>query len=75
MFCATGFHGFVEANASAPTAKFQAIRVVLAVIAYRKWNFRVMDVSRAFLMSGPLKRETYAKHPNGVEKETCHGRY
>ena len=42
------FQEFVETNASAPTAQLQRIRVALSVIAYRKRNFRAMDVSRAF---------------------------
>ena len=41
--------------------------VVLAVIAYRKWDFRAADVSMAFLRSGPLKRETYAELPDRVD--------
>ena len=39
------------------------------VIAYRKWNFRATDVSRAFLGSGPLKRDTYVKLPDRVANE------
>ena len=51
VFCVKGFRDFAEPNASAPTVQLQIIRLCLAVIAYRKWNFRVMDVSRAFSMS------------------------
>ena len=56
-------------NAASPTVQLQSIRIVLAVIAYRKWNFRVMGVSRAFLRSEPLGRDTYVKLPEGVEQE------
>ena len=42
---------------------------MIAVIAYRKWNFRAMNVSRAFLRSWPLKRENYAVLPGGEEKD------
>ena len=31
------------------------------------WGFRAMDVSGAFLTPQPLKRDTYAKPPDGVE--------
>ena len=64
-----GFHEVLETNASAPTVQLRSIRVVLAVIAYIKWNSREMDVSMSFLRSGPLKRETYAGISNVVEKE------
>ena len=40
----------------------------LSVIAYGKWNFRVIDASRALLRSEPLKRDTYAKLPEWVEE-------
>ena len=43
-FCVKGRQEFAEPNASAPTVQLQSIRMCLAVIAYRKWNFRVMDV-------------------------------
>ena len=62
------FHGFSGTNASAPTVQLQSIMVAFAVIAYRKWNFRVMDVSRAFLRSEPLERGAYAKLPEGSEQ-------
>ena len=67
-FCVNGFQECVETNASAPTAQLQRIRAALALIACRKWNFRVIDVSWAFLGSVPLHRETYARLPGGVEK-------
>ena len=65
-FCVKGFQELVEANAASPTAQLQSIRIALAVIAYRKWNFRAVDVSRAFLRSKPLERNTYVKLPEGV---------
>ena len=42
------FQEFAETNASAPTVELKIIRVVLAVIGYRRWYFRAMDVSRSF---------------------------
>ena len=68
-FCVQGVREFSESNASAPTVQLQSVRIPLAVIAYRKWNFRVMDVSRSFLMSGPLKRDTFVKLPQWAEKD------
>ena len=61
------FQWFVETNASAPMVQLQSIRVVLDVIAYRKWNYREMDVPKAFLRRGALERETYSELPGGVE--------
>ena len=43
----------VGTNASAPTAQFQSLRVLLSTVAYRKWDFRVTDGSTAFLKSNP----------------------
>ena len=40
--------------------------ISMAVISYRKWDFRVMDVSRAFLRSGALELGTYVNLPEGV---------
>ena len=68
-FCVKGFREFVEPNASAPTVQLQRIRLRLAVIAYLKWNFRVMDVSGAFLRSGLLARQAYTKLPRGKEED------
>ena len=57
------FREFAGSNASAPTVQLQSIRMWIAVIAYRKWGFRVMDVSRAFLRSGHLGRDAYVQLP------------
>ena len=55
-------------NSPGPPVQLKRIRDVLVVVAYRKWDFREMGVSRAFPMSWALKRDTYAKLPDGVEK-------
>ena len=66
-FCVKGLQEFAGANESSVTVQLQISIVVLAVVAHRKWNFRVMDVSRAFLRSRPLKRDTCVKLPDWVE--------
>ena len=66
VFCVKGFQEFVE-NASAPAVQLETIRVVLTIIAYRKWNMRATGVSIAFLRSVPLRRDAYALLPDGVE--------
>ena len=66
-FCVEVFQEFAESNASAPTVQLQRIRLCLAAISYRKWDFRVMGVLRAFLRSEPLKRDTYVQLPKKKE--------
>ena len=68
-FRAKGFQEFSESNASAPTVQLQSIRLRLSLIAFRKWDFRVMGFSRAFLRSEHLERETYVQLPKGVEDD------
>ena len=70
-FSVKGSQESPESNASSPTVQLQIIRMRLAVTAYRKLNFRAMDTSRAFPMSGPLKRDAYLKLPVGVEKDNA----
>ena len=48
-FRGKGFQEFAGPNASSPTVQLHSIRLSLAVISFRKWGFRVIDVSRAFL--------------------------
>ena len=67
-FRVKGIREFAESNASSPTVQLQSLRMCLSVIAYRKWNSRAMNVSRAFVRSGPLELDTYAQLPRGVEK-------
>ena len=70
-----GFQEVVGKDAASPTVQLQSIRIALAVTAYRKWNFRVVGVSRAFLRSEPLGRDTYAKLPEGAEQGMWPGNY
>ena len=58
-----GFREFVGLRATAPTAQLPIIRAVLSTIAYRNWDFRATDVSRAFLNSESLGGEAYCKPP------------
>ena len=68
IFFVKCFQEFSETNASVPTVQLHRILVALAVIAYRRWDFRAMDAPGDFLRSEPLKRDTYAKLPDVVEK-------
>ena len=62
------FQEFPKTNTSAPTVRLHISRVVLAVIAYREWDLRAMGVSGAFSMEALLRRDAYAKLPDGVAK-------
>ena len=62
-FCVEGFREFAEPNASAPTVQLQSIRLFPSIVAFRKWDFRVMDVPMELLGSEPFKRGTYAQLP------------
>jgi hypothetical protein len=48
----------------APVAKFQSIRIVLALSAIKGWHVHQMDVDGAFLYA-PLKEEIYMQQPDG----------
>ena len=58
-----GFQETIGTNSPTPTAKLPTLRVFLSVVSYRKWNSRVVAVSRAFLKSKHSGREIYAAHP------------
>ena len=75
VFCVKGFREFVESNAPAPTVQLQSVRLCLAVIAHRKWDFRATDVSMGFLRSEPLQRDTYVQLPKGVEDDNVAWNY
>ena len=49
----------VGKNPSTPTIQLQSLRSCLAVIAYRNWNFRDLDVSMVTLKSESQEEETY----------------
>ena len=51
-------------NSAPHTAQLQSLNVLVFAIAYRRWNFRVMDFAREFPKSKPLERFIYAKHPS-----------
>ena len=67
-FRVKGYQEFVETNASSPTVQLQIVRLFLAVIRYRKSDFRAVDVSWEFPRSVPLKRDAYVGLPDGVDK-------
>jgi hypothetical protein len=59
----------------APTAKWNTIRVVLALAAQNGWKVHQMDVKSAFL-NGDLQEDVYMTQPpgfevSGQEKKVC----
>ncbi|KAD6453846.1 hypothetical protein E3N88_08552 [Mikania micrantha] len=48
----------------APVARFETIRVVIAIAAYRGWELHQLDVKTAFL-NGELNEEIYVQQPEG----------
>ena len=59
---------FANKNTSTPTIQLQSLMICLAAIAYRRRNFRTMDVSRASFKLKPLVTETYIQLPQEIEK-------
>ena len=55
--CARGFRETVTENVSAPTVDIATIRVALGIIPIKKWSFRVIDISRAYLQAHDLERK------------------
>ena len=57
---------FADPIASAPTVQLQIVRLRSDVIARRKWDFRAIDVSSAYLRSGRLELDTYFQLPKSA---------
>ncbi|XP_076901612.1 uncharacterized protein LOC143556071 [Bidens hawaiensis] len=53
----------------APVARFETIRVFLAVAAHKGWFVHQLDVKSAFL-NGELSEEIYVEQPEGYVSET-----
>ncbi|KAD3337683.1 hypothetical protein E3N88_33203 [Mikania micrantha] len=50
----------------APVARFETIRVIIAIAAHRGWELHQLDVKTAFL-NGDLTEEIYVSQPEGFE--------
>ena len=58
--------GFDFTETFAPTAKYQAIRTVLALAAVEDLHLRSIDISHAFI-NGDLEEEVYMQQPEGFQ--------
>nr|GEU40886.1 retrovirus-related Pol polyprotein from transposon TNT 1-94 [Tanacetum cinerariifolium] len=53
----------------APVARFETVRIILAIVAQNQWKIYQFDVKSAFL-NGDLKEEVYVTQPPGFESKT-----
>ena len=63
--------GFAEMRAeivSAPTMSNNALRTIPGIAPIKRWGFRVIDISRAYLQSYDLERALFTQPPPGAEK-------
>lgn len=60
-------HGIDFHEVFAPVARWDTIRVILALAAQRRWNVLQQDVKSAFLY-GELKEDVNVEQPKGFEK-------
>ena len=58
---------FANKNSPTPTIQLQSLRSCMVVIAYRKWNFRTLDVSMVSLKFESHESETYIQFPKEIE--------
>jgi len=66
-------HGVDYTDTFAPTARFAALRTVIALAAIEDWELESVDISTAFL-NGDIDADVYMKIPDGVEIEGAQGR-
>ncbi|KAD6795802.1 hypothetical protein E3N88_06698 [Mikania micrantha] len=54
----------------APVARFETIRVIIAIAAHHGWKLHQLDVKTAFL-NGELNEEIYVQQPEGFISKGC----
>ena len=59
--CFSQFHGVDYRDTFAPVAKMDSIRLVLAIVASRRWEVNHMDVKSDFIY-GVIHEEIYMNH-------------
>jgi len=72
----TQIHGIDYSETFSPVARFESLRLLLAISALEDWEIHSMDVKSAFL-NGDLDEEIYMAQPEGFiipgqEHQVCH---
>ena len=60
---AKGFQELQDFRKDSPTCSRESIRLVLAIIASKKWDLHGFDIRRAFLQGDPIDRIVFLKPP------------
>lgn len=58
-----------EISKDSPTCSKEALRLILAIIAQKRWKPRSMDIKTAFLQGLPMTRDIYLKPPREADVE------
>nr|GEY64549.1 ribonuclease H-like domain, reverse transcriptase, RNA-dependent DNA polymerase [Tanacetum cinerariifolium] len=66
-------HGIDFDEVFTPVARIETIRLILALVAYNKWEVHHLDVKSAFL-HGDLKEDVYVSQPDGFIKTEDKGK-
>ncbi|KAA0050371.1 Retrovirus-related Pol polyprotein from transposon TNT 1-94 [Cucumis melo var. makuwa] len=61
-------HGIDFEEIFSPVARFETVRIVLALAAQQQWSIYQFDVKSAFL-NGELQEEVYVEQPEGFVKK------
>ena len=67
--CVQGHPETMAEDVQSPTAQIETTRTICAIIPILKWNFAVIDVSRAYLQSHDLERDVYVRPPKGAMED------
>ena len=51
-----------------PTCSKESVRMMLSILASKRWKCRMLDVKTAFLQGNPLDRNIYIKPPREAGK-------
>ena len=58
--------GYDYKEVFAPMARFETVRLIVALESWKRWKLWQMDVKYAFL-NGPLEEKVYVQQPHGFE--------
>jgi len=67
--CARGFEEDQNFRTDSPTCTREGIRIILSLIASRRWNLNSIDIKTAFLQGNKLERTVIVKPPREAKTE------